>query len=263
MIENLKKHWQLYLVLLLFISLAFAIGIAGYYHNKAKLPAILTKDKAILQHPEVASIDTFIDSFGQNHSEIRADANTVQQSSLKDTGVNRIRIIRQVDSALNQTDARHLMEVTQENVQLRAAVLKLRKDSANTAVLKYADRSVSFYYHPEDSTVRDLLVNLHLNQVKYNKTKWFSSKPVYDFYSDDPRVTFSGFTHFTVAIPPPTFALSTDLRGGYDFGTGRFRPSVGLNFRINQFYLEGREYYSTRTNSTGQSLAFGFRQSIF
>jgi len=142
-------------------------------------------------------------------------------------------------------------------------VLKLRNDSANLALLAYNDKWLSFKYDPRDSTVLDFKYDARLSQVKFGKRHLFSNTPVIDFYGDDPRITFGGFNHFSVAVPQPLFGLSADAKAAYILKTGQVVPSVGLNLRVNNFYLEGRNYWSPAGNSFRQLVALGYRQNIF
>jgi hypothetical protein len=262
MIQQIKTYlWgnfsSILLALLLIISTFFAV----HYYRKSQEPAKLIADQKILQHPGVAPIDSFTDKSGQKHTEIPADTHQVTQSSLKDTSVKRDSVIQKISQDLNLADPIHLVEVRQENLQLRAAVLRLRRDSTNKAILAYNDHAISFKYDPRDSTVRNLLINLKLTQVKYSKPKLFSNKAVIDFYADDPRVQFSGFNHFSVALPPPVFGLTTDAKASYLIKTGRIVPSIGIDLRVGNFHLEERNFYLQ--NQVQQMASFGYRQTIF
>jgi hypothetical protein len=262
---NIKSNWSVYGCIILAFLLIFAVGIAGYFYQKSQQPAQVAAGKAILKNAAQAPIDTFLDKKGNFHTEIAANGNTIAQATLKDTSVKRDSVIKKVTDDLGLADPTKILEVTQENMQLRDAVLRLRRDSTNMALLAYHDPVLSFQYDPRDSTVRNFLINLHLNQVKYNKTKWFSNTPVYDFYADDPRVRFSGFSHFVVAIPPPLFGLTTDAKTTFNFSNGHFTPSIGLNFRAGKLYLEGREFLFYKDEQVRQSqlVSFGYRQTIF
>jgi hypothetical protein len=261
--DNLIKYWKTYLIGLLVLLLVFAVGIAIHYYRSAQVPGELLKAQKILKDPSQPVLDTFRDKSGNLHSQIAANGNTIPQAVLKDTSIKRDSIIKKIDRDLSLADNSGLLEVTQENLQLKAHILKLTKDSANLAYLAYKDKSISFSYDPKDSTMHDLFVNLHLTQVKLNKRKLFSSTPVYDFYADDPRVTFSGFNHFTVAVPPPLIGLSADVKSAYDFNSGHLIPSVGLNFRVGEFSVEGRNYWSVRNQQFQQLLSLSYRQTIF
>ena len=46
--NTIKNNWQLCLAGLLGIGLIFAIGIAGYYYQKAKFPAQVVSAKQII-----------------------------------------------------------------------------------------------------------------------------------------------------------------------------------------------------------------------
>lgn len=261
--DNLKKYWSYYLIGLLLFGLVFALGIAIHYYRSAQLPGQLQKAQVILKDPSQAVLDTFRDRSGDLHSQIAANGNIIPAAVLKDTTIKRDSIIKKIDRDLSLADNSGLLEVTQENIQLKARILKLTKDSAHLAYLAYKDKSISFSYDPRDSTMHDLFVNLHLTQVKLNKRKLFSSIPVYDFYADDPRVTFSGFNHFTVAVPPPLIGLTADVKSAYDFKSGHLIPSVGLSFRVGKFSIEGRNYWSVRNQQFQQLLSLSYRQTIF
>ena len=211
----------------------------------------------------VPVIDTFTDKLGQHHSEIPGGSNQVQQSVLKDSGINQTAVIKKVDEALNLADASHLLEVTTENIQLRAQVLKLKKDSANLKLLSYRDNWLSFLYNPADSTVTDLVHNFAFSQVRFTKIRWFKPYPLIDFYADDPRVRITGATHFSVEVPPSTFGATADSRIIYDFKSGHVIPSVGLDFRVNKLEFTGREYWSVRNQKFQQQVGISYNQPIF
>lgn len=263
MFNSIVNNWKNYAIGLLSIALVVSYFLIMHFYNNSATAKQLVEAKQILQDPSVPIIDTFTDKHGQKHAEIDASKNVIPRAALKDSSVKRDSIIQKIDNDLNLADAKHLMEVTFENMELRAVVLRLKKDSANLALLAYHDKSISFTYDPRDSTVHDFAVNLRLTQVKYGKQKLFSNFPVIDFYADDPRITFSGISHFSVAVPPPLFGLTADARAAYLFSSGRLVPSVGLNFRVSNFFIEGRNYFSTVTNSFRQSVAFGYRLNIF
>ncbi len=260
---TLLKYWKSYLFLALLIALIIATGVAVHYYRQSKYAGQLIAAKQILKNPSVPVIDTFRDKKGILHTEVSSTANTVPQAALKDTGVKRDSVVKIIDAALNLADASHLMEVTQENMQLRAAVLKLRRDSADKALLAYNDHALSFKYDARDSTVRDFKVNLNISQVKYRRPKLFGGIPLYDFYSDDPRVTFSGIDHFTVAIQPPIFGLTADAKTAFVFNTGHVVPSVGLDFRVGNFHFGGREFYSPAFKRFQQLASVSYQYNIF
>jgi hypothetical protein len=263
--NDLKTNWKVYLFFIVALIAIGAIGIAGYYYNKSNLPGQVKKAQQVLQHPQQPVTNAYKDKSGNQHVQISASDHSIPQAVLKDSSVKRDSIIKKVTNDLNLTDPGKLLEVTQENLQLRAAVLKLRQDSANLAMLVFHDNALSFYYNPADSTVRDFSLDLHLNQVKMNKRKWLTNTPVYDFYADDPRVTFSGFNHFVVAVPPPAFGLVADAKTTYDFRSKNFYPSVGLDIRVGKFNLEGREYGFIKDDRFDHShlLSLSYKQTIY
>ncbi len=256
-------NWKLYAFGLVSIIAAVAILLAIHFYKLSAQPGLVLAAQKVLKDPAVPLLDTFRDKHGVQHAEIAANTNQVSRAALKDTAVKSDSIIKKVAADLNGISPDRFLEVTQENLQLKASVMKLTKDIKNLALLAYKDSAVSFAYDPRDSTLRNLLVNLRINEVKYSKRKFLSETPVYDFYANDPRVTFSGFTHFSVAVPPPLFGLTADVRAAYLISTGAIVPSVGVNARLGKWYLEGRSYIAPRSLKAQQLISFGYKQTLF
>lgn len=261
---DLKTYWREYLILGL-VLVVIILGItSSYYYRRSVAPAETARTKAILANPKTDVVKKFRDNTGAVHTEIKADQNKVSSATLKDTAAHIKGLIDTVKQSLGIADNQQIRELTQEVIDLKVQIkLHQQKDSLGKAILAFNDHWLHLDYNPLDS-----LLNFHYD-ASITSTRFyrypipflhFIKSPDYiDFYGDDPRMTINGIKHYTVSDVPPLFGLTADIQAGYGLNSGRFVPSAGIGVRIGRFIMEGREFYSFRSNSFQPMVSAGYR----
>lgn len=250
MLEKIKENWKNYALLALLAIALIALILANYYHGKIVTKQQNANAKAIIANPTADIIDRYTDSLQQNHAAINASQNTVTAASMKDTANTHKSKLDTIAKAVGLSNVSQIQEVTQENIELKAQNLKLKKslDSAGNALLSYTDKHMHLTYNPRDSTL-NWTYNVNLTSVRYNKPTWLpfiKGASILDFYTDDPRVTINGVNHLTVQQTDPLLGISGNVKASYDFNSGRVIPSAGVDFRVGHTIFGTRYYYSFR-----------------